>query len=143
MIRTDLAEEKIPETQLAELLKRVDIIPPSLVVAMAGVQTNWGKKSLQAPFGQKEWINGQYTEKQFDTLGQAVHSFMLEMNTLPIYFDMWKHRQTYKNLRGSLGEKLIGTADNFMRENPAYEQQIKQAFKKLNLTIFDGAVLYE
>ena len=138
-----VTEEKIPETQLAELLKRVDIIPPSLVVAMAGVQTNWGKKSLQAPFGQKEWINGKYTEKQFDTLGEAVHSFMLEMNTLPIYFDMWKHRQTYKNLRGSLGEKLIGTADNFMRENPAYEQQIKQAFKKLNLTIFDGAVLYE
>lgn len=138
-----VTEEKIPETQLAELLKRVDIIPPSLVVAMAGVQTNWGKKSLLAPFGQKEWIDGKYTEKQFDTLGQAVHSFMMEMNTLPIYFDMWKHRQTYKNLRGSLGEKLIGTADNFMRENPAYEQQIKQAFKKLNLTIFDGAVLYE
>ena len=138
-----VTEEKIPETQLAELLKRVDIIPPSLVVAMAGVQTNWGKKSLQAPFGQKEWINGKYTEKQFDTLGEAVHSFMLEMNTLPIYFDMWKHRQTYKNLRGSLGEKLIGTADNFMRDNPAYESQIKQAFKKLNLTIFDGAVLYE
>lgn len=138
-----ITEQKIPETQLAELLKRVDIIPPSLVVAMAGVQTNWGKKSLQAPFGQKEWINGKYTEKQFNTLGEAVHSFMLEMNTLPIYFDMWKHRQTYKNLRGSLGEKLIGTADNFMRENPVYEQQIKQAFKKLNLTIFDGAVLYE
>lgn len=138
-----ITEEKIPETQLAELLKRVDIIPPSLVVAMAGVQTNWGKKSLMAPFGQKEWINGQYIEKQFNTLGEAVHAFMLEMNTLPIYFDMWKHRQTYKKLRGSLGEKLIGTADNFMRDNPAYEQQIKQAFKKYNLTIFDDAVLYE
>jgi Bax protein len=138
-----ITEQKIPETQLAELLKRVDIIPPSLVVAMAGIQTNWGKKSLRAPFGQKEWIDGKYTEKQFDKLGDAVHSFMMEMNTLPIYFDMWKHRQTYKNLRGSLGEKLIDTADNFMRDNPEYKKQIKIAFKKLSLTIFDEAVLYE
>ena len=138
-----ITEQKLPETQLAELLMRVDIVPPSLVVAMAGVQTNWGKQSLSAPFGQKEWIDGKYTEKQFNTLGEAVHSFMMEMNTLPIYFSMWTNRKTYKNLRGSLGEKLISTADNFMRDNPSYEAQIKQAFKKLNLGIFDGAVLYE
>ena len=68
---------------------------------------------------------------------------MMEMNTLPIYFSMWTNRKTYKNLRGSLGEKLISTADNFMRDNPSYEAQIKQAFKKLNLGIFDEAVLYE
>lgn len=138
-----ITEQKIPETQLSELLKRVDIVPPSLVIAISGIQTNWGKQSLTAPFGQKEWIDGKYTEKQFDKLEDAVHSFMMEMNSLPIYFSMWKHRQTYKNLRGSLGEKLIGTVDNFMRDNPAYEQQIKSAFKKYNLTIFDGAVLYE
>ncbi|MBR5130547.1 MAG: glucosaminidase domain-containing protein [Alphaproteobacteria bacterium] len=138
-----LTEQKLQTNQLDELLKRVDIIPPSLVVAMAGIQTNWGKKSLNAPFGQKEWINGKYTEKQFDTLGEAVHSFMMEMNTLPIYFSMWINRRTYKNLRGSLGAKLINTTDNFMRENPTYEQQIKQAFKKLKLEIFDTAVLYE
>lgn len=138
-----LTKEKLIRPQLDALLLRVDIIPPSLAVAMSGVQTNWGKHSLQAPFGQKEWINGQYTAKNYNTLGEAVHAYMLEMNSLPIYKTFWISRKTNKNLSGSLGEKLINTADNFMRDNPAYKKQLNDAFNKMYLQIMDTAVLYE
>ena len=138
-----LTKEKLIAPQLDELLLRVDIIPPSLAMAMSGIQTNWGKKSLSAPFGQKEWINGVYTEKQFKTLGEATHAYVMELNTLPIYKSLWITRKNNKQTNQSLGEKLINSADNFMRENPDYERQIKKAFDQMHLRIMDTAILHE
>lgn len=138
-----ITEQKMIDSQLTELLKRVDIIPPSLAVAMAGVHTNWGKTALKSPFGQKEWIDGKYTEKQFDTLTEAVKAYMMELNTLPIYYPMRVNRDTYRNLRGSLGEQLITTVNDFMPENPNYVRQLEQAFKDKRLAELDNAILFE
>ncbi len=139
----ELTKEKLSVSQMDELLKRVDIIPMSLVLAVSGIHTNWGQKNLTAPFGQKEWVKGKYIDKQFDLLGDAVHAFMHELNTLAIYAPMRTARQTNRHLKGSLGEKLLSHMDNYMRENPTYERQIKDAFKTLKLGVLDEALLFE
>ncbi len=139
----ELTKEKLSVSQMDELLKRVDIIPMSLALAISGVHTNWGQKNLTAPFGQKEWVDGKYIDKQFDVLGDAVQSFMHELNTLAIYNPMRTARQMNRHLHGSLGEKLLSHMDNYMRENPTYEQQIKQAFKTMKLGVLDEAQLFD
>ncbi len=136
-----ITEQKLIRPQLEELLKRVNIIPPSLAVAMAGVHTNWGKQSLNAPFGQKEWIDGKYTEKEFATLPEAVQAYMAELNTLPIYNSLWLNRHIYQDIRGSLGEKLVTQVKDFKPEDTSYRARLKQAFKDKQLRKLDRAVL--
>ena len=139
----ELTKEKLSVSQMDELLKRVDIIPMSLALAVSGVHTNWGQKNLTAPFGQKEWVDGQYVDKQFDSLGDAVQSYMKELNTLAIYDPMRTARQLNRHLKGSQGEKLLSYMDNYMRENPSYKHQIKEAFKTMKLGVLDEALLFD
>ena len=139
----ELTKEKLSVSQMDELLKRVDVIPVSLALAASGVYTDWGRKNLNAPFGQKEWVSGQYADKEFHILGEAVQSYMKELNTLAIYGPMRTARQTYRTSNGVLGEKLISHVDNYMRENPSYTHQIKEAFKTMKLGVLDEARLFE
>lgn len=138
-----LTAQKIQTTQMEELLARVDIIPPSLAVAVAGVQTNWGKRSLNAPFGQREWVNGKYMDKTYDTLGEAVHAFMLELNTLPSFHALRVNRAARKNLRGSLGQKLVGEMAAYNPEQTDYTKTLSEAFKTRALPVLDEAALFE
>lgn len=136
-----LTREKMIDSQINALLERIDIIPPSLAVAMAGVYTDWGRQNLSAPFGQKEWVDKNYVDRQFDDLSQAVHSYMLELNTLPIYMSLRTNRQIYKNLQGSLGEQLLDCVSDFMRHDADYANKIKQAFYQKKLSVLDDAQL--
>ncbi|MGN1063310.1 MAG: hypothetical protein ACI4QM_03190 [Alphaproteobacteria bacterium] len=138
-----LTAQKIPATQIEELLMRVDIIPPSLAIAVTGIQTNWGKESLNAPFGQKEWENGRYVDKTFPVLDEAVHAFMLELNSLAPYQNLRVNRRSYKNLRGSLGARLVNQMAVYNPQDTGYEQRLSEAFKTMALPVLDQAALFE
>lgn len=139
----DLVNKKEPDAQMAELLDRVDAVPVSLALAQAGVQTNWGKVSLDAPFGQYDWINGKYQIKKFKTLPEAVHSYMQELNTMPQYYTMRVQRRTYRDLSGSMGNRLIPYMDKYMPQDASYVDALKNAYTVMDLAPLEEAILLE
>lgn len=139
----DTYQQKVTDAQIAELLERVNTIPPSLAIAMSAVQTNWGQQNTTTLFGQKAWIDGKYVFKPFDTLPEAVHGYMMELNTLPQYKTMRMRRGVYRNLRGSLGLALADEMSTFMPDDSSYVDKIKAMYKSNDLAQLDGAILDE
>lgn len=139
----DIYQQKVTDAQFAELLERVQPIPPSLAMAMTAAQTDWGQKNTDTPFGQKAWIDGEYVFKPFTNLPDAVHSYMMELNTLPQYKTMRMRRGVYQNLRGAAGLSLADEMSTFMPDDPGYAAKIKALYKSNDLAELDGALLDE
>lgn len=139
----DAYDRKSPAGRLAELLEKVDVVPNSLAIAQIGIQTDWGKKSADAPFGQKEWVNGKYVLEKFKTLPEAVQSFMLEINSMPQYQTFRVQRRVFRNMRGSLSARLIDYLAPFEPENAAYLPQLKEAYRTYGLGALDNALFWQ
>lgn len=139
----DALSKKLPAGRLAELLEKVDVVPNSLVIAQMGIQTDWGKKNADAPFGQKEWVDDKYVLEKFKTLPEAVESFMLEINSMPQYQNFRVQRRVFRNLRGSLSARLIDYLSPFEPENKAYLPQLKEAYRTYNLGPLDNALFWQ
>jgi len=105
--RLDQTVEFEPEANLIgvfeRLLGRVDVIPPSLALAQAAVETGWGSSRFlregNALFGQLVFSaqkgmsptsrpeGANYSVARFDRLGEAVAAYMHNLNTFWAYSD--------------------------------------------------------
>src|SRR5258708_7229606 len=76
--------DEIPDL-VEELLERVDVIPPSLAIGQAALETGWGTSSAaqgQAMFGQMVFGEGEHAEvRRFERLAHAVEAYALNLNT--------------------------------------------------------------
>ena len=93
--------ERLGNDAFAELLMRVDIVPPSLSLAQAASESGWGTSRFAAQgnslFGQWTWGKGlkpaeqrtsalgDYRVAAFDSTAQAAYSYALNLNTAPAY----------------------------------------------------------
>jgi len=93
--------ERLGNDAFAELLMRVDIVPPSLSLAQAANESGWGTSRFAAQgnslFGQWTWGKGlkpaeqrtsalgDYRVAAFDSTAQAAYSYALNLNTAPAY----------------------------------------------------------
>jgi len=77
------------EDLLDELLLRVDVIPPSLAIGQAALETGWGTSAAargQAMFGQMVFGDGDRAEvRRFERLAHAVEAYALNLNTHNAY----------------------------------------------------------
>ena len=102
-----------------ELLNRVDIIPPSIMIVAAAIETNWGasrvvkdgnslykklvwhtKEGLK-PVGETE--DDSYRIKKYDNIFESMQEFALGFNSRPAYKAMRNFRRELKqfnNLQG-------------------------------------------
>ena len=107
--------DKYDEDNLYELLKKVDIIPPSIALAQAGIESSWGTdpktQSSNAFYGQKSWaksggVEGPYGERYraFDTPNQSIATYMTNLNTNDAYDEF---RDARAAMRKS-GKPLVG-----------------------------------
>ncbi len=75
----------------AELLRRVDIVPPSLAIGQAALETGWGTSSVaqrgHAMFGQMVVLNERDAPsvRRFGHLAHAVEAYALNLNTHKAY----------------------------------------------------------
>ena len=84
-------------SDLRDLLRRVDIIPRSMALAQAAVESGWGQDALAQQanvfYGQKTFdpnapsAAGQYGERYraFDSPADSVRAYMRNLNTHPAY----------------------------------------------------------
>ena len=81
--RYDTTADKIDE-----LLKRVDIVPPSMAIAQGGVESGWGTsvaaRTGNALYGQMQLVGRNSGLPQpFSSVGEATEAYIANLNTHP------------------------------------------------------------
>ena len=150
--------ERLDSDAFAELLMRVDVVPPSLSLAQAATESGWGTSRFAAQgnalFGQWAWGKGLKPSEQrtskfgdqriaaFDSTAQAAYSYALNLNTERAYRDLRLKRADLrrKSLRIS-GTVLAETLLNYSERGPAYVEDLKALILKNRLDDADDAYL--
>lgn len=154
----DVLAERYETTvdQLDELVRRVDVVPPSMAIAQGGVESGWGTsyaaRTGNALFGQIQatgrhsvsvpWKPGRSMPQPFSSVGEATEAYIANLNTHPAYAGF---RQVRAQMRehGELleGYRLIGTLLRYSERGAQYVQFVRQIMRENELSDFDGARL--
>lgn len=135
----DSKARKTVSAQIADLMPKLDIIPPMTAVVMAAEATDWGKKNLSSPFGQMGWLdNKTYAPIPFDSWIDATESYTLEMNGMPP-LEGW--RMMRSNLRGKehtdVGFRMLRWMSDYKLEDMYYKEKLHKRAEELGYEIFD------
>lgn len=98
---------------LDRLLRRVDVLPPSLVLAQAANESGWGTSRFAQEaynfFGQWCYVEGcglvpgrrrdssSHEVKTFNSIEEAVNAYFMNINTFPSYLDLRRIRESLRN----------------------------------------------
>ena len=150
--------ERLDSDAFAELLMRVDVVPPSLSLAQAATESGWGTSRFAAQgnalFGQWTWGKGLKPSEQrtskfgdqriaaFDSTAQAAYSYALNLNTERAYRDLRLKRADLrrKSLRIS-GTVLAETLLHYSERGQAYVDDLVALIQKNRLDGADDAYL--
>ena len=110
------------ETQIHNLKKRIDTVPPSILIAAAAMESNWGfsrvAKEANSLYKEKVWFTTEgleplenkedgYRFKIFDSLLESMRSFALTFNSNINYEHVWQAREGYADRHGVvIGESI-------------------------------------
>ena len=150
--------ERLDSDAFAELLMRVDVVPPSLSLAQAASESGWGTSRFAVQgnslFGQWTWGKGlkpaeqrnsqlgDYRIAAFDSTAQAAYAYALNLNTERAYRDFRLKRADLRrqSLRIS-GTVLAETMLNYSERGQAYVDDLKALIRKNRLDGVDDAYL--
>ena len=150
-------EYGIKKGDITELKVRMDIIPPSIAIAQAAIESGWGTSRFalegNAMFGQWTWSkNGiEPTEKsknkshkilKFSMLRSSVKAYKNNLNTHNGYKEFREKRaELRKNNKKISGLKLVNYLYNYAATGKEYTESLKKAINQNRLTDFDDATL--
>ncbi|MCP5207469.1 MAG: glucosaminidase domain-containing protein [Hahellaceae bacterium] len=151
----DVSLDLIPEQQINALLRRVDIIPPSLVLAQAANESAWGTSRFARTgnnlFGQ--WCyskgcgivprhrnkNSKHEVQKFASVYDSVKSYMLNINSNVAYTGVRKiRRDLRKNDATISGSKLANGLIRYSERKEAYVKEIKHMIQLNQLYTLDA-----
>jgi Bax protein len=153
----------VPHGDTALLLRRVDVIPPSLALAQAAEESGWGTSRFaqegRALFGQRTHAEGTglvpvahtgesiIKVKSFDALLDAVRSYAFNLNTHNAYTEFRKLRAKMREMAGDVGGfdslQLSEMLRHYSERGPEYVDSIKTIIRVNKLRRLDGARLTE
>jgi len=154
ILRKLFNEYKVKNNDLAELKKRIDIVPISLVIAQAAIESGWGTSRFalegNAYFGQKvignktngikpiENKNPLIKVRIFKTLNNSVKAYLNNLNTHFAYKNFRKSRTELRSFGKILeGRLLVDQLDKYSELGNEYVYNIKKIIKKNDLNKFD------
>ncbi|MBI3196300.1 MAG: glucosaminidase domain-containing protein [Rhodospirillales bacterium] len=142
--------------KLDELVRRVDIVPPSMAIAQGGVESGWGTsfaaRNGNALFGQIQvagrhsvsvpWKPGAGMPQPFTDVGEATDAYITNLNTHPAYAGFRAERAAMRE-RGEhpAGYHLIGTLLRYSERGQGYVQFVRQIMRENELSDFDKSRL--
>lgn len=155
----DLADEyQVGAEQIGELVRRVDITPPSLALAQAAIESGWGTSRFalegNSAFGQ--WTTEQYDGlvpherptghkykiRSFERPIDAVHSYLRNLNTHRAYRGFRSKRATLRELDGTMDSlKLVDTLEGYAEEGETYLRLLRRVILVNSLRTLDNAQL--
>jgi uncharacterized FlgJ-related protein len=149
---------RLDSDAFAELLMRVDVIPPSLSLAQAASESGWGTSRFaeqgNSLFGQWAWGKGLKPAEQrtsefgdqriaaFGSTAQAAYSYALNLNTEHGYRELRLKRADLRRqqLRIS-GTVLAETLLHYSERGQAYVDDLKALIRENRLDDVDDAYL--
>ncbi len=151
-------EYGLAETDLTELVRRVDMIPPSLALAQAAEESGWGTSRFahegNAIFGQRTWngANNMKPERRpegetfevraFSRLIDGVMSYTRNLNGHVAYDEFRRAREAQRHEGGSLnGYALVENLGRYSERGDAYIETIHTLMRVNKLQAFDRARL--
>lgn len=141
-------------TDLDDLLRRVDGVPPSLVLAQAAEESGWGTSRFvregNALFGQYTWSDGHdgivpgdnaegdtiRRVRVFANVKAAVASYAHNLNSHPAYENFRRKRAS-----GGSGYELIAALDRYSERRSEYVATIRTIMRVNRLAAVDQAEL--
>lgn len=150
--------EEIDRRLLDALVRRVDVVPVSLALAQAAVESGWGSSRFarhgNALFGQRAWRDDQgivpseradnegHVVRKYDTLLSSVSSYIHNLNTHPSYSDFRRYREAMRENGERLdGKRLAGGLLAYAEIGERYVEILRRVIEKNRLTEFDDALL--
>lgn len=152
------ADRSLSESQRQMLLERVDILPPSLVLAQAAKESGWGTSRFtlegNALFGQWDFNGngmepkqkrpglGRYGLARFETPLASVEGYLFNLNTHNAYQKLRTLRAQSRQAKQAVtGAALAGTLDRYSERGHAYVEAIRQMIRTNKLYLADEAYL--
>jgi Bax protein len=156
---TALAERHgVARLDFDELLRRVDIIPPSLALAQGAEETGWGTSRFahegNALFGQRIFggkgglvprrrdEGKTFKVRAFEDLIDGVGAYAHNLNTFAAYGEFRRAREALREAgRPLIGTELATTLGNYSERREAYIATIRLIIRANALGMFDKARL--
>ena len=150
----DLADRTLQNT----LLRRVDTLPPSLVLAQAAEESGWGTSRFategNALFGMWTWSEkgvvplqqrpelGNYKIASYETPLQSVLAYMNNLNTHQAYRKLRARRAELRKAGVKVsGRELANTLTCYSERGQAYVNSLQSIIKMNKLQLADDAYL--
>lgn len=152
-----LSSTETLEGLIDRLLKRVDIIPPSLAIAQAAIESGWGTSRFSrlgnALFGQWTWSEDGIVPKErdegqrhrvraFDYLIESVSSYMHNLNTHPAYRQL-RGIRARERAEGRIpsGYRMAEGLISYSQRRGAYVEELHVIMDANNFDVLDAARL--
>ncbi len=149
------AGQPVDEAAYRELVRRVDVIPPSLALAQAAVESGWGRSRFaregNALFGQ--WTTSEDGMRargadvrlaSFDSPCESVAAYALNLNSHRAYRGLWDARARMRaEGRTPDGYELAGYLTSYAEDGQAYVRTLRTIIRSNGLEAFDNARLAE
>ncbi len=146
-------EDSLPNL-LEKLIRRVDIIPPSLVLAQAAIESAWGTSRFAREgnnlFGQwcfsegcgivpQQRATGRTHEvAKFDTVNEAVHAYLRNLNAFHAYKTLREARRDIREQDKKLSPTpLLAGLSNYSEQGKAYLTKVARVIRQNELERFD------
>ena len=157
--RVDLNKDDLADPAVRrKLLRRVDIIPPSMALGQAACESGYGTSRFaglgNALFGQWTWGKkgitprqqrgnlGNYKIAAFDTPLESVKSYAANLNGHRAYSGFRKQREALrKNDKALSGLVLVDSMGSYSEKGEAYVNLLKGIIRANKLHEKDGAYL--
>lgn len=162
-LRTLMRRYRVPPSgnigdDVAELLARVDVGPPSLALAQAALESGWGTSRLaregNALFGERTWTEAglvpltplpgaRHRAKSFDRLLDAVDSYIRNLNSHPAYAGFRAARAQLRAAGETPGGlALVGYLERYSELGAAYTRAVRNLIRINRLDRFDRSALF-
>lgn len=145
-----LLKDRYGAKDLDDLITKIDIIPPSLALAQAALESGWGQDAIARQanvfYGQKAWdeensIAGAEGERYraFETPEHSVQGYMFNLNTHPAYEDFRTKRAELRAQDETVtGVALAPTLLKYSTLKQEYPKKVIKLIKGRDLDQYDG-----
>ena len=149
-------EYKIKNRDISELKIRMDIIPVSLAIAQAAIESGWGTSRFalegNALYGQWTWsdkglkpldnVDGEHKVMHFKILTASIKAYKKNLNTHSGYIEFREARANLRNRNERVtGLKLTQYLDKYSATGMEYTKKLELTIKKNSLSDFENAKL--
>jgi len=149
-------EYKIKNRDVSELKIRMDIIPVSLAIAQAAIESGWGTSRFalegNALYGQWTWsdkglkpldnVDGDHKVMHFKILAASIKAYKKNLNTHSGYIEFREARANLRNRNEKVtGLKLTQYLDKYSAMGMEYTKKLELTIKKNSLSDFENVKL--